>query len=307
MVGSVLITKQSPRRRNRQVPERSHPRGHRAGSQTPINAIYDSGTPLFTKAAIGSLVQKIDEAGIRRVQTEPRSLKLSIAGIDGKMVDTSLQIGVKHPIPPHWPPPENGSVLMDAMLSIDFRPIDHLTSIASVFVSDFDLRKAFLTMTVNVLAVPVLPDTGEVVPDAPIRPASETRAVLQQEKAKWDASAACRELMAMLQAVADASRLPHVDKVVAFACYRPSVVERAERVVTEHALVLSIRDFFTRHSPMTTVRCYIQDPIYEDIDREVLEDLGMTVLDHPCGFLQVDDSTAVFFSGAWNSYTADRG
>jgi hypothetical protein len=258
----------------------------------PINAIYDSGTPFFTKAAIGSLVQQIDEADIRRVQTEPRSLKVSIMGIDGKTVDTSLQIGVKHPIPLHWPPPEDGSVLMDAMLSIDLRPIDHLTSIASLYVSGFDLRKAFLPITVNVLTVPVLPATGEVVPDTSIRPASETRAVLQQEKAKWDASAACRELIATLQVVADA-RL-HVDKVVAFACHRPSVVERAERVAIEHALVLSIKDFFTRHSPTTTVRCYTQDPLYEDIDREVLEELGMIVLDHPRGFLEVDESTAVF-------------
>ena len=260
----------------------------------PMNAIYDSGTPFFTKAAIRSLVQQIDEAGVRRVQTEPLSLKLSTAGIDGKMVDTSLQIGVKHPMPLHWPRPEDGSVLMDAMLSIDLRPIDHLTSIASFYVSDFDLRKAFLTMTVNVLTVPVLPATGEVVPETAVRPASETRAVLQQEKAKWDASAACRELMATLQVLADACRLPHVDKVVAFACHRPSVVERAERVAAEHALVLSIRDFFTRHSPTTTIRCFAQDPIYEDVDREVLEELGMTVLDHPRGFLEVDESTAVF-------------
>lgn len=260
----------------------------------PINAIYDSGTPFFTKAAIGRLVQQIDEAGIRRVQTEPCTLKLSIAGIDGKMVDTSFQLGVKHPIPRHWPQPVDGSVLMDAMLSIDLRPIDYLTSIASPYVSEFDLRKAFLTIRVNILTVPVLLATGEVVPDTSIRPVSETRAVLQQEKAKWDASAACRELIATLQGMADANRLPHVDKVVAFACYRPSVVERAERVATEHALVLSIRDFFTRHSPTTTVRCYTQDPIYEDIDREVLEELGMIVLDHPRGFLEVDESTAVF-------------
>ncbi|KAK4096253.1 hypothetical protein N658DRAFT_46258 [Parathielavia hyrcaniae] len=267
----------------------------------PINAIYDSGTPFFTKAAIGSLVQQIDEAGIHRAQTEPRSLKLSIVGIDGKTVDTSLQIGVEHPLPPHWPRREDGSVLMDAMLDIDFRPIDRLTSIASAYLSEFDLGKAFLTMTVSVLPVPVRPATGEVVPDPaddPVRPASETRAVLQQEKEKWDASAACRELMATLQAVADAGRLPRVDNVVAFACHRPSVVARAERVATEHALVLSIRDFFARrHSDPTTttmVWCYAQDPLYEDVDREVLGELGMTVLDHPRGFLQVDESTAVF-------------
>ena len=260
----------------------------------PINAIYDSGTPLFTKAAISSLVRQIDESGVHRVQTEPLSLKFSIAGIDGRTVDTSLQLGVKHPIPLYWPPREDGSVLMDAMLSVDLRPADYLTSIASIHVADFDPRKAFLTMTVNVLTVPVLPATGEVVADSPIRPTPETRAILQQEKAKWDASAACRELVATLQGVADAGRLPRVDKVVAFACHRPSVVERAERVAAEHALVLSIRDFFVQHGPTTPVQCYAQDPVYEDVDREVLGELGMIVLDNPRGFLKVDESAAVF-------------
>ena len=260
----------------------------------PINAIYDSGTPFFTKATIASLVRQIDESGIHRVQTEPLSLKLSIAGIDGKVVDTPLQLGVKHPRPPHYPPQKDGSVPMDAMLSIDFRPPDLLTSIASNYVSEFDPRTAFLTMTVSVLTVPVLLPTGEVPPDPPILPAPETRAILQQQKAKWDASAACRELLATLQGLADAGRLPHVDKVVAFACHRPSIVERAERVAAEHALVLSLRDFFARRSPATTVRCYAQDPMYEDVDREVLGELGMTVLDNPRGFLEVDGSTVVF-------------
>ena len=260
----------------------------------PINAIYDSGTPFFTKAAIRGLVRQIDESGIHRVQTKPLTLKLSILGIDGSVVDTSLQTGVKYPVPPRWPPREDGSVLMDAMLSIEFRPVDRLTSIGSFDLSEFDPRKAFLTMTVDVLTVPVLPATGEVVLDRPVRPAPETRAILQQEKAKWDASAACRELMATLQGLADAGQLPYVDKVVAFACHSPSVVERAERVAAEHALVLSIRDFFARQSPTTTVQCYVQDPMYEDVDRQALEELGMTMLEHPRGFLEVDESTAVF-------------
>ena len=189
-------------------------------------------------------------------------------------------------------PREDGSVLMNAMLSVDLRPVDYLTSIASIYASQFDPRTAFLPMTVNLDTIPVLPATGEAVFDIPVRPESETRAILQQEKARWDASAACRELIATLQGVADAGRLPRVDKVVAFACHRPSVIEGAERVAAEHAVVLSIRDFFAQHG--TTVQCYAQDPVYEDVDRKVLGELGATVLDHPRGFLEVDESTAVF-------------
>jgi hypothetical protein len=260
----------------------------------PINAIYDPGTPLFTKAAIRDLVQQIDESGVCRVQTEPLSLNFSIAGIDGRIVNIPLQLGVKHPIPPHWPPREDGSVLMDAMLLVDFRPVDHLISIASIHVADFDPRKAFLTMTVEIETVPVLPATGEVVPQFSVLPEPETRAILQQEKAKWDASAACRELMATLQGIADVGRLPRVAKVVAFACHSPSRADAAGRVAMEHALVLSIRDFFAQQNPTTTVPCYAQDPVYQDVDREVLAELGMTVLDNPRGFLEVDESAAVF-------------
>jgi hypothetical protein len=87
-----------------------------------------------------------------------------------------------------------------------------------------------------------------------------------------------------------------VDKVVAFACFNPSDVQAAEESAAEHALVLSLRDFFARqqHQPTTSVRCYAQDPLYQDVNREVLRELGMTLLDHPRGFLEVDDSTAVF-------------
>ena len=113
-----------------------------------------------------------------------------------------------------------------------------------------------------------------------------------------DAGPACRELLATLQRVADTGRLPRVAKVVAFACYRPSTTKRAERVATEHALVLSIRDFFAQPHELTTTAaampCYTQDPVYEDVDREVLGELGMTVLDNPRGFLEVDESAAVF-------------
>ena len=266
----------------------------------PINALYDSGAPLFTKAAIRDLVRQVDESGARRVQTEPLSLEFSIAGFDGKTVEIPLQLGIKHHIPAHWhwPPSEDGSVLMDAMLFVEFRPADHLTSMASTDVDDFDPSRAFLTMTVRAEPVPVLPATGEVVPQSPVRPAPETRAILQQEKAKWDAGPACRELLATLQRVADTGRLPRVAKVVAFACNRPSTTKRAERVAAEHALVLSIRDFFAqRHEPTTTATampCYTQDPVYEDVDREVLGELGMTVLDNPRGFLEVDESAAVF-------------
>ncbi|KAK3299893.1 uncharacterized protein B0H64DRAFT_2471 [Chaetomium fimeti] len=294
------------------VPEEEIERwaGNRAtihGLCGPINAIYESGTPLFTKAAIRDLVREIDESGMRRIQTAPLSLHFSITGIDGRTVDFPIQLGVKHPLPPHWPQRADGSVLMDAMLFIDLRPADYLTSTAFINVHDFDHDKAFLPITVRAVPIPIHPGTGEPVPQPPLpRSAPETLATLQQAQAQWNSGAACRELVATLHSAAEARQaaglapLPHVDKVVAFACNQLSTTEDAGRVAAEHALVLSLRDFFTTHTqrrdPETAgvVRCYAQDPAYQDVDRAVLAEVGVTVLDHPRGFLEVDESAVVF-------------
>jgi hypothetical protein len=61
--------------------------------------------------------------------------------------------------------------------------------------------------------------------------------------------------VATLGTLADAGRLPRVEKVVVFACSNPSDVERSERPATEHALFLGLRDFFIRQQlqPPSTV------------------------------------------------------
>ncbi|KAK4032782.1 hypothetical protein C8A01DRAFT_40756 [Parachaetomium inaequale] len=258
-----------------------------------INTIYESGAPFFTKDAIRDLVRQIDEAGVRRVQTEPVSLRFSVTGIDGKTADIPVKLGVKHGGAQGVE--LDGVELFGAILKIEFRTIDHLTSIAANHADEFDPDKAFLSMAVEVETVPVLLLTGEAVPPYPINRAPETRAILHGQRTKWNASNAYRQLVKAM--LADAGSLPRVDKVVAFACFNPSDVEAAEKSATEHALVIiSLRDFFARqqHQPTTSVRCYAQDPLYQDVDREVLGELGMTVLDHPRGFLEVDDATAVF-------------
>ncbi|KAK3904686.1 hypothetical protein C8A05DRAFT_31505 [Staphylotrichum tortipilum] len=200
---------------DKEISRRAKTRAAIQALYAPINAIYDSGTPLFTKAAITSLIQQIDQSGVHRVQTSPLSLNLSIPGIDGKTVDIPLQLGVPYPTHPAWPPREDGFVLMAAMLSISLRPADHLTSTAASDLLNFDPRTAFLTMIVEVLTVPISPTTGELVNDVPICSADAIRAMLQQEKTKWDAGPASRALAATFQRAADAGRLPHVDKVVA--------------------------------------------------------------------------------------------
>lgn len=41
------------------------------------------------------------------------------------------------------------------------------------------------------------------------------------------------------------------------------------------------------------IKCYTQDPIYEDVDKSVLKEASMSVLSDPRRFLEVDETSVV--------------
>lgn len=259
-----------------------------------ISAAYNSGKPFFSKEAIRDVLRQIEAASVRPVQIEPLSFTVSVERVDGKRVDLPIRLGLEKPNRPDQPPLADGVERITAMLGIHFQSVDHLTALKDVY--HFCREAALLPIHVSALIVPVDLATGEVVPRPEVISVSETRARMQQSKEKWDTGPACRELLATLQRVADAGRLPRVDKIVAFACGRISSPEDSERSATEHAILLTLRDFFARqHSPVAmSLPCFVQDPVYQNVDREVLGELGMTVLETPRGFLEVDETSLVF-------------
>jgi hypothetical protein len=46
------------------------------------------------------------------------------------------------------------------------------------------------------------------------------------------------------------------------------------------------------------IPCYVQDPIYTDTDRLMLDKHGVKTLDDPDGFLEVDNSSLVISCGS---------
>lgn len=62
------------------------------------------------------------------------------------------------------------------------------------------------------------------------------------------------------------------------------------RCIAQHAIILKLANHFGVQE-----NCFVQDPIYDEVDKEVLTRRGMTILDDPQGFLEVDDDT-IFFS-----------
>jgi hypothetical protein len=51
-----------------------------------------------------------------------------------------------------------------------------------------------------------------------------------------------------------------------------------------------------KHGNSGGITCYGQDPVYSDVDRAVLEQSGITILNDPEAFLEVDDSTVVILA-----------
>jgi hypothetical protein len=94
-----------------------------------------------------------------------------------------------------------------------------------------------------------------------------------------------------------ASAARKIRKIVAFALgsLRYNVVNgslNVARPATQHAMVLGIASVL-RETHGREIKCYLQDPIYNSVDKEFLESKGFTILQDPKGFLEVDEETLV--------------
>jgi hypothetical protein len=56
--------------------------------------------------------------------------------------------------------------------------------------------------------------------------------------------------------------------------------------------VLEVRDL-VKSCLGVEVKCFAQDPVYTPIDKQVLGELGITVLDDPRAWLQVENGSVV--------------
>ncbi|KAL9094257.1 MAG: hypothetical protein Q9165_003397 [Trypethelium subeluteriae] len=113
----------------------------------------------------------------------------------------------------------------------------------------------------------------------------------------WQKSEACHSLK---QYLVDAQLDIAITKVVCFALGSPSYkVENGqeeslvERPHSQYAAALTMAKIFEEKFGRS-IRCFTQDPIYNDSDKTFLRSIGFTPLDDPKGFLEVDAQTLVF-------------
>jgi SRR1 len=137
--------------------------------------------------------------------------------------------------------------------------------------------------------------TKEAVSPAPAQSREEVENFFQTMRQAWEASEPCKRLRSTLVSTKTPFR---ISKIVGLACapIADSRPERwAHRSAFQHALILTLHTVFDKKNKgrPDRIRCYAQDPAYTEIDESILKESGITVLDNPQAFLEVDDFTVV--------------
>jgi hypothetical protein len=134
------------------------------------------------------------------------------------------------------------------------------------------------------------------LPDLPLE---EAEKLFKTSLEEWESSEQCKQFRSL---IASANWHEGITKIVAFACGRFSSVtpdsrySRANaRSGAQHALIFTLRDILSNMwvGDRKTIKCYAQDPAYTATDKSLLEQAGVTILNDPEAFLEVDESTVV--------------
>ena len=101
----------------------------------------------------------------------------------------------------------------------------------------------------------------------------------------------CRQLKHILSSAA--ANL-EINKIVAVSLGNISFLqdEREGRSAFQHALVLTMRGWLNEKNGRITP-CYVQDPIYEAVDVDILGECGIEVLEDPRAWLEIDETSIV--------------
>lgn len=123
------------------------------------------------------------------------------------------------------------------------------------------------------------------------------QAIFEAGALEWEQSDDCQRLRNALERI-PSSTLNGISKIVAIACSTMAYDEPScqKPSIAQHAMVLTIRDFLQRKNG-SQIRCFAQDPAYTEIDKAVLQSTGITVLDDPRAFLEVDEASFIVSVG----------
>ncbi|KUI72203.1 hypothetical protein VM1G_07648 [Cytospora mali] len=238
-----------------------------------IRAIYSSGVQFFTKSALENLMHQVDEMETLIDNGQPVDGKVFlIEGIHGKMVESEIPYCVLEP------DYEGG---LRVRLNLGFRTYQHLIRMVDYGLSQL----AYCPLRVGYRTVD--PDQNNDL--------DLTRELFHAGIKTWEASEGCKRLRS---AVETASIPGPITKIIAFAnsTFSKNDESRRHTSIVQHALMLTLKNCIEARGSVG-IKCFAQDPIYTEVDKSVLQEVGITILDNPRGFLEMDEQSVVLSFG----------
>jgi hypothetical protein len=121
----------------------------------------------------------------------------------------------------------------------------------------------------------------------------------QKHKADWLRSKEYGMIKEFLDAAAEVDVIPPITQIVALGCGSLSQLEEGEdfwHSARQHSIVWSLFRHFREVGVKSgkSLECFAQDPAYTDVDKRILKEHDIEVLDDPYGFIKIHEETLVF-------------
>ncbi|KAK4033147.1 hypothetical protein C8A01DRAFT_40402 [Parachaetomium inaequale] len=257
-----------------------------------LQELYDEGVPFFKKEVFGHILDQLTfcRANPRPPGSSAEPHMILIIAVDGTKVEIELETGRALQHNPAFP----GMELVVGDPYLYYRTVQHLTE-----TGDLPRHSRRLAYCPTRLMYPLS------VRDAPTEPVAALEDIQNAFLAgvrAWEDSEDCQRLRSFFEKAS----LPKITKIVAFACSSMEInfgnkdqraSSRNSRSIHQHALILTLRDIILGRGgnaeKAADLQCFAQDPVYCDVDEQVLKAAGITVLRDPRGFLEVDDESVV--------------
>ncbi|KAK3381039.1 hypothetical protein B0H63DRAFT_195760 [Podospora didyma] len=252
-----------------------------------LQEMYDAGTPIFKKADLWYIGDQIDDIQARPLDEVAGRFIIMPAMNRLNVVDEVMTGRVTNP---------------------DVSPdVEEVYTYPSVYYYSFDVRVAnyeygpadrFLFSPGEFSYGPVKRNkhTKELIPPTPDIPAEKVREDLKAAIQRWGPSEHGKAVRQILTSVITPSLA--AKKVVAFALGSMATKGFVGNAANnyQHALLLLVQECLAAATANYDDRkpgCFAQDPAYLAEDKTVLHEAGITVLQDPRGFVEVDDEAVV--------------
>ncbi|EPS32428.1 hypothetical protein PDE_07388 [Penicillium oxalicum 114-2] len=250
-------------------------------AQALIDELYLSGNPFFSKEMI--------RLAFEQCQRKPvRGETLYIHDITGAVVEFECQTGeVKMERDQNGV--ETTYLLLDPVLSYESRAhLKHHLWWAGIRKD----RSPFCSLTLLHPSFKFRTDTTEPVDPNPTRPRDKVAQEFLDHSRKWHETDVAQQLVCLLRSHASTH---DITKIIGLALGAISygADDRSDSYI-QHALLLTLRNWLLGQGDPAHLACYAQDPGYRSVDRQVLKEHGIDVIDDPQAWLEIDNQSIVF-------------